>query len=71
MSLTQPMKRAVIRLHGSPKTASEAKMDKRTKDALAKLELIRGYGQGRRVLWSLTPKGIEVYNNTTLEEAGL
>lgn len=70
--LTKPMMRAIIRFHGSPKSASEAKADKRTVDALVDKGLVEwSSGSAHRKVFRLTPAGTELYNEIDFEEAGL
>lgn len=71
MSMTTPMKRALVMLHGSAKTAKEAKADSRSLMALERLGLARWSGRSTRKLWSLTMEGNEAASKISLEEVGL
>ncbi len=70
VSLTDPMKRAIMMFHGSAKSASEARADVRSVNALIDKGLLRwSSGPSTRKRYVLTPAGVDLYD--VLEEPGL
>lgn len=66
--LTQKQKQAAIKLHGSPKTPGEARIDRRTINSLVRRGILQSNGR-TYPQYTLTPEAVAAYNAGAFDEA--